>query len=278
MSTPAVPRSIDELLQVMRQLRDPESGCAWDVAQSFASIAPFTIEEAYEVADAIEREDRDDLREELGDLLFQVVFHAQMAEEQDLFAFPDVVGGIVDKLVRRHPHVFADASFESDDALKEHWEAAKAAERRSKRAAAGADSSTVLPSALDGVAANLPALVRAEKIQQRAARVGFDWPSPPPVFDKVAEELDEVREAGREQDAAALHDEIGDLLFAAVNLARHHQVDAENALRSATRKFDRRFRAVEQLALARGLRLDAQDIDSLDALWDEVKRQQDDPR
>lgn len=294
-------RSIEELLQVMRELRNPVSGCAWDIEQDFRSIAPYTIEEAYEVADAIDRGDLDDLCGELGDLLFQVAFHAQMAEEMGVFGFADVVTSIVDKMIRRHPHVFGDRQFASTAELKVHWETLKEAERQQKAAqaspaatvehagtggfpaagpyagdASGVSAEAVAAnlSALDGVARNLPALIRAEKIQKRAARVGFDWPTTPPVFAKVLEELDEVREAVSDGDAGAVRDEIGDLLFAAVNLARHHQVDAETALREATQKFDRRFRAVEQLAAERGLDLRALDLEGLDGLWETVKRRQ----
>ncbi len=301
--------SIEALLQLMRDLRHPDTGCAWDIEQDFASIAPYTIEEAYEVADAIDRGDLPDLCDELGDLLFQVVFHAQMAEEKGAFGFPDVVSGIISKMTRRHPHVFGNTTFASIDELKAHWEALKAEERQQKPGGtlspkvaglaateetaekpfeaigsrdglatssaeghATADSSE--HSALDGVARNLPALVRAEKIQKRAARAGFDWPSLPPVYDKVQEELDEVLEAAEAGDPVAIRDEIGDLLFAAVNLARHHQVDAEFALREATAKFDRRFRSVERLAAERGLELPATGIEGLEELWSEIKLRQ----
>ncbi len=251
--------AIDELVDVMRRLRDPETGCVWDVQQSFASIAPFTLEEAYEVVDAIERGDMDELRDELGDLLLQVVFHARMAEEAGLFGFDDIARAIVDKLVRRHPHVFGDARVDDVAGLKRQWEAQKSKERAAKAPDA---------SALEGIANALPALVRAQKLQARAARTGFDWPDAEPVYAKVVEELDEVRGAAGLDE---LEDEVGDLLFAAVNLARHVGVDAETALRRASAKFEHRFRGVERLA---GESLGELDLDALDALWDEIKRRE----
>ena len=254
--------SIEKLLDVMRQLRDRETGCAWDIEQTFETIAPYTIEEAYEVADAIQRNDLSDLQDELGDLLFQVVFHAQMASEQDSFAFDDVVKSIVDKMVRRHPHVFGDAKFANEAELKASWEATKAAER------AGKSEDT---SALAGIAAALPALKRADKIQKRAARVGFDWPDVAPVWDKLQEETQEVQEALANNDAAAVQDEIGDLLFTVVNLARHVNVDAEAALVRANAKFEKRFRQVEQLASAQQDVLSELSLAELDALWDKAK-------
>ena len=247
----------------MRQLRDRETGCAWDIEQTFETIAPYTIEEAYEVADAIQRNDLSDLQDELGDLLFQVVFHAQMASEQDSFAFDDVVNSIVDKMVRRHPHVFGDAKFANEAELKASWEATKAAER------AGKSEDT---SALAGIAAALPALKRADKIQKRAARVGFDWPDVAPVWDKLQEETQEVQEALANNDATAVQDEIGDLLFTVVNLARHVNVDAEAALVRANAKFEKRFRQVEQLASEQQDVLSALSLVELDALWDRAKQ------
>ena len=255
--------SIEKLLDVMRQLRDRETGCAWDIEQTFETIAPYTIEEAYEVADAIQRNDLSDLQDELGDLLFQVVFHAQMASEQDSFAFDDVVKSIVDKMVRRHPHVFGDAKFANEAELKASWEATKAAER------AGKSEDT---SALAGIAAALPALKRADKIQKRAARVGFDWPDVAPVWDKLQEETQEVQEALANNDATAVQDEIGDLLFTVVNLARHVNVDAEAALVRANAKFEKRFRQVEQLASEQQDVLSALSLVELDALWDRAKQ------
>ena len=246
----------------MRQLRDPETGCAWDIEQTFKTIAPYTIEEAYEVADAIERNDLSDLQDELGDLLFQVVFHAQMASEQGSFAFDDVVNSIVDKMVRRHPHVFGNATFANEAELKASWEATKAAER------AGKSEDT---SALADIAVALPALKRADKIQKRAARVGFDWPDAAPVWDKLQEEAQEVQKAVANDDAAAVQDEIGDLLFTVVNLARHVNVDAETALVAANNKFEKRFRQVEQLASEQQDVLSELSLAELDALWDKAK-------
>ena len=253
-------RPIDRLLQIMARLRDKERGCPWDLQQDFATIAPYTIEEAYEVADAIERRDMAALKDELGDLLFQVVFHARMAEEAGLFGFDEVATAIAEKMVRRHPHVFGDAEIRSAAAQTEAWEAHKAAEREAKGEAA---------SVLDGVALALPALLRAAKISRRAARIGFDWQDADAVIDKIEEELDEVEDAIDEAaPPAAVEEEIGDLLFAAANLARKLDIDPETALRRATAKFERRFRALEVLAKERGV---GPDLDALEALWQEVK-------
>lgn len=276
--------AIEELLEVMARLRDPAEGCAWDVQQNFSSISPYTIEEAYEVADAIERNDMADLCDELGDLLLQVVFHARMAEELGEFAFADVAKSIVDKMVRRHPHVFAPddplvseenrsiqgekPTFSSTDELKSAWEEQKSRERANKSGAGSAVS------ALDGVAMNLPALMRAAKIQKRAARVGFDWTTLAPVVAKVDEELIEVNEAIESGDANAIEDEVGDLLFAVVNLARHVKVDPEVALRQSTAKFSSRFREVETLARQRSIVMSSEPLAVLDELWDEVKDRQ----
>jgi MazG family protein len=255
--------AIDRLIAIMARLRDPERGCPWDREQDFRSIAPYTIEEAYEVADAIERADMSGLKDELGDLLLQVVFHARMAEEAGLFGFDDVAEAIADKMVRRHPHVFGDAEIASVAAQNEAWEAHKAAERR----VAGNAQSVV-----DGVALALPALLRAAKISRRAARIGFDWSDARAVIPKIAEEIAEV-EAELDGNAApaALEEEIGDLLFAAANLARKLEVEPETALRRATAKFERRFRAVETLAAQRAV---GRDLDALEALWDEVKEEE----
>jgi len=254
------------LLTLMARLRDPDTGCAWDVKQDFRSLIPYTIEEAYEVADAIERDDFDDLRGELGDLLLQVVFHSRIAEERGLFDFEQVAGAIGDKLVRRHPHVFADAKFDSDEQRQQAWEAAKAEERQQKPLA-DADESV-----LAGVAQSLPALVQCEKIQNRAASHGFDWPAVEPVFDKVREELQEVHEAWQSGDQAHIHEEVGDLLLVAVNLARHLKVNPEIALREATRKFTRRFNFIEREVKASGRQLLDCELAELDALWNEAKR------
>jgi MazG family protein len=258
--------NIEELIKVMARLRHPEQGCPWDREQTFATVAPYTLEEAYEVADAIARADMGELRDELGDLLFQVVFHAQMAREAGEFDFDDVVRAIVDKMVRRHPHVFADAQVADAAEQTQRWEAQKAEER-----AARAQQQS--HSALDGVAVALPALVRAEKLQKRAARAGFDWPDVSGPLAKVREETDEVQAelaAGAPQDKVA--GEIGDLLFAVVNLARHSGVDAEAALRGASLKFERRFRHAEQALRDDGRDLSQATLEEMDALWEAAKR------
>jgi ATP diphosphatase len=258
--------ALSRLLEIMRRLRDPEHGCPWDLEQDFASIAPYTVEEAYEVADAIEREDWDDLEDELGDLLLQVVFHAQMADERGLFDFQAVARRIGDKLVRRHPHVFGDAEAEHADQVKDLWQAAKAEERRARGAA----------SHLDGVSTGLPELLRASKLQKRAARAGFDWPSPAPVLDKLDEELKELHEELHEDasqwDRQRLLDELGDLLFVSVNLARKLELDPGAALRHANAKFERRFRAMERRAGGQES-FAALDLDSQEALWQRVKQE-----
>ena len=247
------------LIDIMAALRDPRSGCPWDIEQDFASIAPYTIEEAHEVADAIAREAWDELPGELGDLLLQVVFHAQMADEAGMFDFADVARAISDKLVARHPHVFGDESREkSAEQQVRDWEAIKAQER-----AATADKG-----ALDGVALGLPALTRAVKLQNRAARVGFDWPSADEVLDKLAEETAELRAAS---DPAHRAEEFGDLLFVMANLARHLKIDPEEALRAANAKFTRRFRAIEAALAARGRRPEDSDLAEMDALWNAAK-------
>jgi nucleoside triphosphate diphosphatase len=262
---PTAERGIDRLLAIMARLRDPERGCPWDRAQSFASIAPYTIEEAYEVADAIERRDMAALGEELGDLLLQVVFHARMAEEAGAFDFEQVAGAIADKMVRRHPHVFGEDLLSDAAAQNLAWEAHKAAERAAK--GSGSPSG-----ALDGVATALPALLRALKLQRRAARTGFDWPDRAPIFDKIAEEIAELK---AELDAGApaerLEDELGDLLFAVVNLARHIEVEPESALRRANAKFERRFRRIEAVLRSRGKAPEQATLAEMDALWDQAK-------
>ncbi|OAN56418.1 nucleoside triphosphate pyrophosphohydrolase [Sphingobium sp. TCM1] len=253
----ASPADIMPLAKVMARLRDPDTGCPWDIEQDFASIAPYTIEEAYEVADAIEREDMAALRDELGDLLLQVAFHSRMAEQAGHFALQDVIDAITQKMIRRHPHVFGEGARREDGHAQ--WEVIKAAERAEKEPD---------PSALAGVAITLPALVRAEKLQNRAARTGFDWPDTVGVIDKIFEELDEVREA---EDQDAREEEIGDLLFVVVNLARHLKVDPEVALRKANGKFDRRFRTMEQLA---GDAFAGLSLDDKEALWQQAKRRE----
>jgi len=259
---------IDELLRIMAKLRDPNGGCPWDVQQDFASIAPYTIEEAYEVADAIAREDMRDLKDELGDLLLQVVFHARMAEEAGAFAFDDVVAAICDKMVRRHPHVFAGASVEDAEHQTKLWEEAKKNERDAKP---GADDR----SALAGIARGLPEWQRAVKLQKRAARVGFDWPDVNPVFDKLHEEIEELRhEFAQGTGHAALEDELGDVLFVAANLSRHGKVDFGAALRRANAKFERRFRRMEQMAAAEGVDLSALSLAAQDEYWNRAKREE----
>lgn len=259
---------IDRLLAVMAALRRPETGCPWDIEQTFATIAPYTIEEAYEVADAIERGDLDDLRGELGDLLFQVVFHARMAEEAGAFAFGDVVEAITDKMIRRHPHVFGDVAAGSIERIWGRWEEIKAAERRQRQAKRGE-----VAGLLDDVPAALPALSRSAKLQKRAASVGFDWPAIDGVWEKLREEL---RELDHETaDVAPAHDrvadELGDVLFTAVNLARHLKVDPEEALRQANAKFARRFAAVEQKLRAAGIDLKDASAELMDETWKAVK-------
>jgi MazG family protein len=249
----------------MARLRDPERGCPWDREQTYASIAPYTIEEAYEVAEAIEQDDRASLKDELGDLLFQVVFHSRMAEEEGEFAFDDVAGAVADKMVRRHPHVFGDVAIASPEAQTVAWEELKAAERSAK---SGSDRPE---SALDGVGVALPALTRAVKIQNRAARVGLDWPDVLPVFAKIAEEIAELQEELPTAVPERLADEVGDLLFAVANLSRHLKVDPETALRTATLKFERRFRRVEALLAAAGMAPGSATLDEMEERWREAK-------
>ena len=256
----AAEEALTALLQLMARLRDPQHGCPWDREQTFASIAPYTIEEAYEVADAIERDDREQLRDELGDLLFQVVFHAHMAQERGWFDFAAVASGIRDKLVRRHPHLFAGATLAAEDLVRV-WEEQKAQER----AARGDRGDSAV---LGGVPRALPALLRAAKLGRRAARVGFDWPDASAVRAKVVEELGELDAASG---AAAQEEELGDLLFAVVNLSRHLQLDAEQALRRANDKFERRFEHMETLARARSLQLERLSAHEWDVLWREAK-------
>jgi ATP diphosphatase len=262
------PRKLDTLRAIMAALRTPGTGCPWDLEQNFSTIAPCTLEEAYEVADAIARGDLGDLREELGDLLLQVVFHARMAQEQGAFDFGDVVQAITEKLVRRHPHVFGDAGRLSTDAVNRLWDNIKAEEKAAKAARAGDDARA---GALAGVPVALPALTRALKLQQKAGKVGFDWNDPMAVLAKIREEADEIEAdlvAGRRTGATA---EVGDLLFAAVNLARHLEADPETVLRATNQKFERRFAAIEQALAARG-RLPAQStLAEMDALWNEAK-------
>jgi ATP diphosphatase len=258
--------SIEELLRIMAALRDPQNGCPWDVQQTFETIAPYTIEEAYEVADAIDRKDYSDLRDELGDLLLQVVFHARMAEEAGRFDFGDVVASICDKMIRRHPHVFdRDAAKLADaDAQTVAWEEHK---RREREAGGEIDASL-----LAGISRGLPEWQRALKLQKRASRIGFDWSTPEPVLDKLREEIDEVRaELDSGADPARIADEVGDVLFVAINLARLTKVDYSSALRNANAKFERRFRRMEALAAAEGTQLDGKSLAEQDAYWDRAK-------
>ncbi|WDT86830.1 nucleoside triphosphate pyrophosphohydrolase [Alteromonas sp. 009811495] len=269
------------LLAIMAQLRDKESGCPWDVKQTMESLTRYTIEEAYEVADAIASGDMGDIKDELGDLLFQVVFYAQIAKEQDAFSFDDVAQGISDKLVRRHPHVFGDTKSSdtlSDASLNAQWEAIKAQEKRAKKATSN--------SVLDNVPSGMPALMHAQKLQKACAKVGFDWPELMPVLDKVREEVDEIAQeihiASKSQSTEAgdtlplnhdaIEEEIGDALFAMVNLSRHLNVDADTALRKASHKFAARFKGVEQLAREQGTELDTMSLEEMETLWQTIKR------
>ncbi|MDQ1363802.1 MAG: Nucleoside triphosphate pyrophosphohydrolase [Pseudomonadota bacterium] len=257
-------KNIQQLLDIMAALRHPQTGCPWDIKQTFRTIVPYTLEEAYEVADSIERGDMRELKSELGDLLFQVVFYAQMAKERGLFEFADVVDGINDKLVRRHPHVFADARFDTEQAVHDNWEKTKAAERD-----ALADEKKA--SILEGVARSLPALKRAQKLQKRAARVGFDWPAIAPVLDKLNEEIAELRAAMQSGDQSAQREELGDLLFTCVNLARHLDVDSEEALRQCNHKFEKRFGFIEQQLQQQGRDIQQCHSDELEELWQKAK-------
>ncbi|MBT4769551.1 MAG: nucleoside triphosphate pyrophosphohydrolase [Rhodospirillaceae bacterium] len=266
-SSSGVSSSIDRLIEVMARLRDPETGCPWDKEQSFRTIAPYTIEESYEVAEAIEEGDHKALKEELGDLLFQVVFYAQMGREEGLFDFNDITQAITDKMIRRHPHVFADTSHADIEAQTHAWEAQKAAERREKMELKGQE-----PSLLDDVPAALPALIRAEKLQKRAARVGFDWPNPSQVLDKIEEEIAELRvEIGKTGTIDRQEDELGDLVFALSNLARHLKIDPESALRRTNAKFERRFRRIESLLKEQGRIPVEADLAEMEALWNQAK-------
>ena len=268
----SLPREpLPRLLAVMAWLRDRQHGCPWDIDQTFRTIAPYTIEEAYEVADAIERDDMPALKEELGDLLLQVVYHSQIASEAQAFGFDDVAAAIADKMVDRHPHVFGDLDIKTADAQTVSWEARKAAERAAKATSTGA---TEVPAgALDGVARALPALMRAEKIQKRAARVGFDWATIGPVIDKIEEELGELRaelEAGKIE-PARVSDELGDVLFAVANLARHCKVDPEVALRATNDKFEKRFRHIERRLAEHGRKPSEATLEEMETLWQEAK-------
>lgn len=273
--------SIDDLKTLMARLREPDTGCPWDTKQTFASIVPHTIEEAYEVADAIEQGDYPHVKDELGDLLFQVIFYARMGQEEGHFDFDGIVDNLVRKLVRRHPHVFPEGTLESridpdnrptEAWIKESWERIKA-EERAQKPAPDADA---LVSRLDGIARTLPAMARAEKLQRRAARHGFDWPDIGPVFDKLHEEIDELKEAWQAAEDGtgerdAVEDELGDLLFVCVNLARFMKVNPEQALKRTNRKFEMRFRAIEEILAAEGRDMDEESLEALDAIWQRVK-------
>ncbi len=262
--------NINRLLDIMARLRDPQSGCPWDREQTFASILPYTLEEVYEVAESIDQGDMDELKAELGDLLFQVVFYAQMAKEQGEFTFDEIVDGIADKLVARHPHVFSDADIRSAEAQTQAWEQHKERERAEKAAQEGRP-----PSVLDNIPVALPAVMRAGKLQRRAARVGFDWPEIGPVLDKMEEEIGEIREAiaagGHKEE---MEHEIGDLMFACVNLARHAKIDPEVAIRGVNQRFEARFRRVEVLASEQGKTLPEMSLEAMDALWEQAKAEE----
>jgi ATP diphosphatase len=266
-------RDISGLIEIMQALRTPQTGCPWDLEQNFATIAPYTIEEAYEVADAIARDDLEDLRDELGDLLLQVVFHARMAQEQGAFAFGDVVQSITEKMLRRHPHVFGDENADRPDAVRGLWEDIKAREKAEK-AKRQAERGTVKPEgALAGVPAALPALMRAQKLQSKAGRVGFDWNDPQAVLAKIREETDEIADALARGDRAAAGAEVGDLIFAAVNLARHVDCDAESAVRATNQKFERRFGSIEAALARQGRCPTDATLQEMDDLWNAAKRE-----
>jgi ATP diphosphatase len=264
-------RDVNRLIEIMAALRTPKTGCPWDIEQNFGTIAPYTIEEAYEVADAIARDDLDDLREELGDLLLQVVFHARMAEEEKAFDFGDVVTAITDKLIRRHPHVFGDtAGPTTQEQVKGTWEVIKTQEK-AERAARNPQREEAESSLLASVKAGVPALTRAYELQKKVATVGFDWREPGPVVDKIREETDEIEAALASGDRGKIAEEIGDLMFTAINLARVSGIDPESALRATNAKFERRFAYVENRIVAQERKLDDVSLDEMDKLWDEAK-------
>jgi ATP diphosphatase len=271
---------ITRLLEIMAALRTPGTGCPWDLEQDFASITPYTLEEAYEVVDAIERGDLADLRDELGDLLLQVVFHARMAEEQGAFAFGDVVEAITKKLIRRHPHVFGSTRDLSPEEVKSLWDSIKAeekAERRAERARMGMSPEANEAGFLGGIPTALPALTRAQKLTAKAAKVGFDWPDATQVIDKIHEELDEVKEAASSKNRDRIEDEIGDLLFSVTNLARHFGIDPERALRRTNTKFERRFRAIEHGLNEQDRSLDEASLAEMERLWVAAKTAEREP-
>ncbi|MCW1748823.1 nucleoside triphosphate pyrophosphohydrolase [Rhizobium acaciae] len=266
-------KDISRLIEIMAALRHPETGCPWDIVQNFETIKPYTIEEAYEVSDAIERGDMDDLCDELGDLLLQVVFHARMAEEAGEFSFGDVVNAITAKMIRRHPHVFARSAADTPDAVKKQWDEIKQAEkrerteRRLKRGVTEDFNSGLLGS----VQRSFPALTEALKLQERAAKVGFDWSAPEPILDKIEEEIGELQVALREGDQAKVSDELGDLIFAVVNIGRHVKADPEQAVRGTNTKFRRRFSHIEQVLEAEGETLEAASLERMEEIWQAAK-------
>jgi len=266
-------KDISRLIEIMEGLRQPETGCPWDIVQTFETIKPYTIEEAYEVADAIERSDMDDLCEELGDLLLQVVFHSRIAEEMGAFSFGDVVHAVTSKMIRRHPHVFAVSEADTPESVKLQWDQIKAAEKRERleRRALRGISEDPKAGFLGSIQRSQPALTEALKLQEQAARVGFDWSAAEPILDKIEEEIGELREALAEGKAESISDELGDLIFAMVNIGRHVKVDAENALRGTNTKFRRRFRHIETSLAASGETLEAASLERMEELWQAAK-------
>ncbi len=266
-------KDISRLIEIMAALRDPETGCPWDIEQNFETIKPYTVEEAYEVADAIERKDMDDLCDELGDLLLQVVFHARMAEEAGEFSFGDVVEAITRKMIRRHPHVFARSDADTPDAVKKQWDEIKQAEKRERmeRRARRGITEDFKAGFLGSVQRSFPALTEALKLQERAAKVGFDWSAPEPILDKIEEEVDELRVALREGDKSKVSDELGDLIFAVVNIGRHVKADPEQALRGTNTKFRRRFNHIETVLDAEGESLEAASLERMEEIWQAAK-------
>ncbi|RDJ12929.1 nucleoside triphosphate pyrophosphohydrolase [Rhizobium grahamii] len=266
-------KDISRLIEIMAALRNPETGCPWDIVQTFETIKPYTIEEAYEVSDAIERKDMDDLCEELGDLLLQVVFHARMAEEAGEFSFDDVVEAITRKMIRRHPHVFARSDADTPDAVKKQWDDIKQAEKRERaeRRAKRGVSEDFNAGFLGSVQRSFPALTEALKLQERAAKVGFDWSAPEPILDKIEEEIGELRVALAEGDQAKVSDELGDLIFAVVNIGRHVKADPEDSLRGTNTKFRRRFNHIETVLDAEGGTLEAASLERMEEIWQAAK-------
>ncbi|MEZ2127515.1 MULTISPECIES: nucleoside triphosphate pyrophosphohydrolase [unclassified Sinorhizobium] len=266
-------KDISRLIEIMAALRNPETGCPWDIVQTFETIKPYTIEEAYEVSDAIERGDMDDLCEELGDLLLQVVFHARMAEEAGEFSFGDVVEAITHKMIRRHPHVFAVADASTPDAVKVQWDVIKAEEKRERteRRLKRGIAEDFKAGFLGSVQRSFPALTEALKLQERAAKVGFDWSAPEPILDKIEEEIGELRMALKDGDRAKVSDELGDLIFAVVNIGRHIKADPEQALRGTNTKFRRRFRHIENTLEAEGARLEETALERMEEIWQAAK-------